>query len=463
MRSLCGLRGEGIAASAHRAASGQLTRYRISGASSTLGDRQMKRQLAAAWSLLFGVALIAVCSGIQGTLLGIRASQEGFGVGAVGFVMAAYYLGFLFGARLVPGWVKHVGHIRVFAALASIGSVVILLHGAFVDPALWFLLRMCTGFCFSGLFMVPENWLNHVSSNAERGRLLSFYMFTLSLGFVGGQFLLNLSPPAGFELFVLASVVLSLAVVPILLSNVSAPPIAYAENLALGQLLKMTPLGSAGIFVQGVAFSAMMWLTAVYGERSGLPVAESALLVGALMLGGLALQLPIGKLSDHQDRRQTLLSLSIFAALACLLAPFAAGLSSIWPLAFLLFLIGGVVLSFYSVSMSHINDHCTREQLLSVSASIIFINGLGGLCGPVLSTQAMKFFGPDGLHWFVAAVYALMGLFTLWRIWLRPPIDIEEQSDAVTLVMQTSQVIVAEAMDETDQGSPLAPDGAPNV
>ena len=349
-------------------------------------------QILPLWSLLFGVALISVCSGMQGTLLGLRASLEDFAVDTIGLIMSAYYVGFLLGAHTVPRWVKQVGHIRVFAALASVASVAVLLHSAVVQPVMWFLLRALTGFCLSGLFMVSESWLNAITGNANRGRLLAAYMFTITLGFTGGQFLLNLASPLGFELFILASVILSIAIVPILLSNISAPVIAYAEHLELGRLIRLAPLGAAGVFVQGVTFSAVMWLTAVFAKQGGYSVAESALLVGILMFGGLALLLPVGWLSDRQERRHTLLLLAALAAGASLFVPLAAHLGNLLLTAALLFLVGGAVLCFYSVSMSFINDHLRNEQILSVSGSIIFINGIGGLSGPILSTQAMKFF-----------------------------------------------------------------------
>lgn len=415
-------------------------------------------QILPLWSLLFGVALISVCSGMQGTLLGLRASLEDFAVDTIGLIMSAYYVGFLLGAHTVPRWVKQVGHIRVFAALASVASVAVLLHSAVVQPLTWFLLRALTGFCLSGLFMVSESWLNAITGNANRGRLLAAYMFTITLGFTGGQFLLNLASPLGFELFILASVILSIAIVPILLSNISAPVIAYAEHLELGRLIRLTPLGAAGVFVQGVTFSAVMWLTAVFAKQSGYSVAESALLVGILMFGGLALLLPVGWLSDRQERRHTLLLLSALAAGASLFVPLATHLDNLLLTAALLFLVGGAVLCFYSVSMSFINDHLRNEQILSVSGSIIFINGIGGLSGPILSTQAMKFFGPDSLYYFVALVYLLMAGYTLHRISVRKPIAVQEQSHDLAVMMQTSQVIVAEAMDEADQGDPLAPE-----
>lgn len=417
-----------------------------------------KPQLLLVWSLLFGVALIAVCSGMQGTLLGLRASLENFGVDTIGLIMSAYYAGFLLGARIVPKWVKQVGHIRVFAALATIASAVILVHSTFVYPLIWFVLRALTGFCLSGLFMVSESWLNTITDNDNRGRLLAAYMFTITLGFIGGQFLLNLASPMGFELFILASVVLSVAIVPMLLSNISAPAMAYAEHLQLYRLIRLSPLGAMGVFVQGLSFSAVMWLTAVFGSLSGFSDTESAYLVGILTFGGLVLLLPVGRLSDLQERRRTLLLLSVMAAGAALFVPLAARLDGLWFLSCLLFLVGGAAMCFYSVSMSHINDHVRGEQILSASGSIIFINGIGGLSGPILSTQVMKLFGPGGLYYFVALVYLFMAAFTLYRMSVRAPITAEEQSHGMAVMMQTSQVIVAEAMDETDQGDPLAPE-----
>ena len=422
-------------------------------------DNQTKQpQLFLVWSLLLGMALISVCGGMQGTLLGVRASLEEFTVNSIGLIMSAYYVGFLLAARVVPGWVRQVGHIRVFAALGSTASVVILLHSAVIDPAMWFLFRTLTGICLSGLFMVSESWLNAITSNDNRGRLLAAHMFTVTLGFIGGQYLITLASPMGFELFILASVVLSISIVPMLLSRISAPSIAYAQHLELRLLIRLTPLGVVGVFVQGVTFGAVIWLTAVFGQKSGFTAAESAMMVGTLMTGGLVLMLPIGRLSDRQDRRRTLLILSGFATCASLLVPFATWSGQLWLLAGLLFLVGGAVMPFYSVSISFINDHVSSDQILSASGSIIFISGVGGLSGPLLGAQAMKFFGPGSLYYFVALVYLLMASYTLYRMSVRAPISAEEQSQGMVVMMQTSQVIVTEAMDETDQGDPLAPE-----
>ena len=425
----------------------------------------MTSRFVLARTLLFGVALIALCGGLQGTLLGIRATLEGFSFDAIGFVMSAYYMGFLLGAWLVPRSLRQVGHIRVFAALASIASVTVLLHSVYVAPTWWFLFRLLTGFCFSGLYLVAESWLNAISANDNRGRLLAAYMFVIALGFIAGQFTVTLWPPGGFQPFILASVVLSIAMIPVLLSAIAAPPIDFTERLQLGRFVRTSPLGTAAVFVQGMAFGALMWLTAVFGRSVGHSATESSILVGMLMAGGLAVLLPIGKLSDLRDRRLMLLGLAAAAATAGALVPLAASRSGIWPLALALFALGGAVQPLYSVSISFVNDHLDSRQILSASGGIILINGVGGMLGPLLGAQTMSLFGPASLYYFVALLNAALAGYTLHRMLVRAPVAAEDQTELTPVVMQTSQVVIANAMDEADTSeSPAAVSGpAPNA
>ena len=413
-------------------------------------------------TLLFGVALIASCGGLQGTLLGIRATLEGFSLDAIGLVMSAYYMGFLLGAWLVPRSVRQVGHIRVFAALASMASVTILLHSVYVAPAWWFLFRLLTGFCFSGLYLVAESWLNAISTNANRGRLLAAYMFTVALGFIAGQLVVNLSPPGGFEPFILASVILSIAMIPVLLSAVAAPPpIEVAERLQMRRFVRTSPLGTIAVFVQGMTFGALMWLTAVFGRSLGHSVTDSSILVGMLMAGGLAVLLPIGKLSDLRDRRLVVLALAAATAAMCLLVPWAAARPGIWLPALALFALGGAVQPLYSVSISFINDHLDSRQILSASGGIILVNGFGGMLGPFLGAQTMSLFGPASLYYFVALLNFALSGYTLYRMRVRAPIAAEDQTELTPVMMQTSQVIVANAMDEADSGDAPVPASGP--
>ena len=402
-------------------------------------------------ALLLGVGLFSVCAGMQGTLLGLRGFLEGYSAATLGLIMSGYYLGFLFGAWSVPRSVRLVGHIRVFAALGSFASITILLHSTLVDPFWWALLRILSGFCFSGLFLVAESWMNSVTPNDERGHALAKYMFTVSVGIIGGQFAVNLWPADGYESFILASLIVSAAIIPLLLSPIAGPRIEVTRRIRLKPFLKASPLGFLTVMIQGMAFGAIMWLTAMFGRELGYSAADSSMLVALLMLGGLLAYVPVGRISDKRDRRYVLLGLSLVTTAACVVVPIIALTEVLWLLGLAIFCVGGALQPLYSVAISFINDDQTSpEQVLSASSMIILVNGVGGMLGPFLSSLSMMYLGPAGLYFFVALLGAVLLTYTLVRMSAKPIVDLEQQSDIAQVSMQTSQVSIANAMDEAD-------------
>ena len=402
-------------------------------------------------ALLLGVGLITACGGMQGTLLGLRGLLEGFSPAVIGVIMSSYYFGFLLGAWAVPRWVRLVGHIRVFAALGSFASVTILLHSTFVEPVWWMLLRALTGFCFSGLYLVAESWMNSVSPNNDRGRSLGIYMFTFSGGFIAGQFAVNLWPPDGFEAFILASVLISAAIIPVLLSPIAGPSITFAKRLSPLLLIRASPLGFSTLFIQGLSFGALLWLTAVLGRELGYSVAVSSFFVAALMLGGLLVLVPIGRISDLRDRRHVLLALALVACLSCALVPLVATTHQPWLAAGVLLFVGAAIQPMYTVAIAFIHDdHTSHEQVLAASGTAILVNGVGGFLGPILGSQAMTWLGPGSLYYFVSVLSLGLFLITMQRLKTRPAAESQQQSDLAQVMMPTSQVSVATAMEETD-------------
>ena len=166
----------------------------------------MNKVLKNSWALFMGMGAIMLAYGFQGSLLGVRAVKEEFSLTATGFMMSGYFVGYFIGAITIPKLISRVGHIRIFAAFASIASLVILLHAVFVSPFVWFLLRVLTGISMVSIYTVAESWLNDRASNKNRGSVLSIYMVILYSSMGIGMFFLNFSNPINFEPFVLISV-----------------------------------------------------------------------------------------------------------------------------------------------------------------------------------------------------------------------------------------------------------------
>jgi MFS family permease len=386
----------------------------------------MRNTTRGAWPLFVALSLLMVGNGLQSSLIGLRANLEGFSTTVIGIVMTGYYVGFLGGATFVPRFVGAVGHIRVYAGLASLGSIALLVYTLFVDPSLWFGMRVVTGFCLAGLYIVAESWLNGVVSNATRGRVLSIYMVIVSGGLAAGQLLLNLADPAGYELFVLASVLVSMAVVPIALAPSNAPVVVPPERkLPFRDVFRVVPLGMSGVAISGLSGGAIFGMGAVWAANSGLGVGRISLLMGLSLIGGVVFQWPLGALSDQVSRRRVLLLATSVAAGAATLI-WMVDASSPLTLAGI-FVFGGFSFPMYSLSVSHANDALPPERMVSASAVLMFSNGTGAVLGPASASLAMAGLGPDGLWIFVLAVHGLFALFIAYRLVVRRSMDVDKR------------------------------------
>lgn len=413
----------------------------------------LKQTLFPIWSLLIGIAILTMASALQSSLIGIRASIEGFNTTATGLIMSAYYLGFIIGSLLVPNWVKNVGHIRVFAAVASLASITILMQSVVVNSWFWMLMRMGTGLCYAGLFIVTESWLNDIATNKTRGRLFSIYIIEIWASQTVSQFLLNLSSPSGYGLFILTSVLISLAVVPLLLVRTPSPTINVPEKLNILGLIKTAPLGVTGVTIAGSTAGAILGLGALYAKSIGMNIAEISIFIGASYVGGMMLQWPIGKLSDRQDRRVTILWVGVVGAMAAFIVPLGNGMDNQVLMIIGMFFVGAFTFPMYSLASSHMNDQLRPEQILSASSGMILLNGIGGMCGPLIAAALMDTLRIDALFWFVSALNMSVAMVALYRIKHQPAMIIEDQGDQIPVALTVSSVATAEMLVDADSSS----------
>ena len=396
------------------------------------------------WALLAGIALLMAGNGLQGSLLGVRAVAEGFSVAVVGVVMSAYFAGFVAGSIATPRLIRRVGHIRVFGALASIASTAVLLHAVAVHPAAWGVLRALTGFCYIGLFIVAESWLNDRATNANRGQLLSVYMIAMTGAMAVGPLLLNLAPATGYGLFILASVLVSLALVPVALTGYSAPPFEQQHRLGLGELARASPLGIAGCLVNGATSGSLIWLAPLYGEEIGMSIEQISILTAAAVMGGTVLVWPVGRLSDRFDRRLVLTATAFLGSAIAALAAFFAAASPLAQIA-VVAVVGGLAMPLYSLAVAHTNDHLQPRQMVAASSGLLLANGLGGMVGPAAAGGLMQAVGAGGFFWFPAAAMLGLGLFALYRMTRRAPVPSARQRDFVQM-SRTSSVFAGIAL-----------------
>ncbi|NND89458.1 MAG: MFS transporter, partial [Granulosicoccus sp.] len=364
----------------------------------------MLHVLKQTWALMLGVLLLMLGNGLQGTLLGVRGSLEQIDSGTMGFIMAGYFVGFLGGSKVTPWLLNLVGHVRVFAALGSLVSAAFIMYAAIIDPIAWWVLRVIVGFCFSGIYVVAESWLNHSASNESRGQALSLYLVVQMAGMILGQLLLNIADPAGYDLFILITVLVSISVAPMLLSSSSNAPLqSAARAMPLKELIRTSPLACFGILLLGGIYAVLYAMSPVYATERGLSIAQTSYFITAIFLGALVFQFPIGWLSDKIDRRLLIIGITAVGAIVAVTGVHLG--EHYMVLMVCAVLLGGTANPLYSLLVAYANDYLAQDQMASAAGGLLFINGVGAMTGPVLVGYAMTHLG---IEWYFITLFILL-------------------------------------------------------
>lgn len=389
--------------------------------------------------LLIAAGILLAGNGIQGTLITLRANSEGFGPVIIGLLGTAYFAGFALSCIITPQLIRSVGHIRVFASLAAIASAGTLALVLAVDPVVWLLIRFTTGFCFSGLFMVMESWLNESSRNEERARVFSIYRL-VDLGAVAGtQFLLPVFGTDGFELFAITAIFFSLSLVPVSLGDRSSPKAPESFRFSLTDVWIISPLACLGVLTLGLTNGAFRFIGPLYASEMGLNTGQIAIFIAADVVGGAVLQYPLGHLSDRYDRRLLVLIATLGAAAAGMfLSTAQPGANT--QIIFGAFLFGAFAIPLYSLSVAHANDRASGDQFVLIAAGLLFIYAIGAGIGPFIASLVIEQFGAPAFFIYTSTVHVLLVFASLVRMAKRPRVS-RASRRRIEILLRTSPMI----------------------
>jgi len=412
----------------------------------------MIRALASVAALLLGVAILLTGQGLQGVLLPVRATLESFSTVAIGVIGATYFLGFTAGCWMGPDLIRRAGHVRVFAAMTALASAAPLLHGLWINLWSWGLLRVISGFCFAVLYVVIESWLNERATNENRGQIFSAYILINMTVLAVGQQILLLDDPEKLDLFALASVLVSLAAVPVLMSRAASPHAGEdSPGVDFLALYAISPAGMLGSLTSGLTNGAFWALAAVFAAAQSGDVSLSAWFMTAVVLGGAAGQFPLGWLSDRIDRRYVLASISVAAGVVGLLVQLIMpGLGKL-PLLVAGFTWGALAFPVYSISAAHANDRATPETYIMMSSGLLLMYGLGAVIGPIAASAFMAWLSERALFLFAALAHLSLATYVVLRSLRRDPVKPSEHtdfSDALASVVTASTIYEEEELSQ---------------
>ncbi|AHC99706.1 MFS transporter [Leisingera methylohalidivorans] len=372
----------------------------------------MKRALIDNWALFLGMLLLMVGNGLLVTLLTIRGSTLGFTDLEISVMQSCYPLGALAGTMLTPLLIEKVGHIRVFSALASMVSVAAIAHLLTSDPVSWAAMRLLAGFCFPGLYVITESWLNAKSENRIRAQVLSVYFIIQTAGPALGTAMVGLPDPSGNLLFGVTSILLSVAIVPLLLSNIRAPDYSAPDRMPVTRLYIVSPMTVLGIVIMGAGVVAWYISLPLYALQNGFSEAQaSGALVIALIAAAL-MQYPVGWLSDRTDRRYVVIALSGISALVALWMAVDTAPSRI-VVGFSV--IAATTLPIYSILAAHANDQLQPGQVVPASGTMAFLLQLGQFFGILIGPNMISLADGRGLQYLLIGVGVTVALIAIAR------------------------------------------------
>lgn len=417
----------------------------------------MRSVLVPIISLLMSTFFMMVGAGLSGIVLPLRGSLEGWPIYLIGLLGTGYALAFTLGCLIAPRVVRRAGHVRAFASLAALLAIAALLHGLVVHPAFWIFVRGITGFALAGAFMVIESWLNERVTNETRGLVFSMYMIVAMGATMAGQLLIPLTDPALTTPFMLCAIMFAAAVIPTAMSRQEHPKPLTEARLDLGAVFNTSPVAAIGVFMGGIMQGAWANMAPVFGSEIGFSTTQIATLVVIAVAGGIAFQYPLGRMSDHVDRRLVIAGTGLTC---CGISLFVATLaSSHAPTLFsLVFLLGGLIYPVYSLAVAHANDHVTGGSFVKIAGSLLIVYGVGTMFGPLLAAGLMEWYGPHGIFFATGGASALLAAYALLQIFRRSPLPAEVQNEFATMPLAPTQTPTTLVLDPrvggADAGNP---------
>lgn len=408
----------------------------------------LSRVALSAWPLLASILLLMIGSGLQGSLLGVRADLAGFDANVTGLVLGLYYLGYVAGSTWVPGLIRSVGHIRVFSSLASLASAAVVIHGVWVSPVPWIALRFLTGVCIAGLFVVSESWLNEVANSRTRGTLLAIYNTVVTVGLAIGSLLLNVASATGILLFVIGSVLLSVAAVPVALAPHEAPIPEATSPISFRAVFAAAPLGVVGAVMAGVGAGASLGFGAVYATRAGFGVSGASQFVAAVLIGAIAGQIPLGNWSDRTDRRIVMGAAAGLIVTGGLIGMSATAAQSFTGALVAAAFLGAGSFSLYGLSFAHVADYVDPMTMIAVGARLMTVNGLGAAAGPLLASVSIALVGPGGYFEFLAVTAAAFCIFVIVRMLRRAAAVADRRAHYVSVAAGATFAVLDDVVSE---------------
>ncbi len=387
----------------------------------------MWQQVKSISVLFIGAAFIFSAHGLFTTLIPLYLETRGGSAEIAGFMMSAYYGGFIVGSLHAHRVIRNVGHIRAYAAFAATLVICILLIPLVYGPMFWLSIRFCNGIMMAGLLVTIESWINHAAHDNNRGKVLALYMMTLYISLGGAQFLFHFVTEHMLILFSFIAALICCSIVPMSLTKSSQPPPAKPTLLRIATLFRISPIGIVCSISSGTILGTFYGLGPIFALKMNYTTADIGSFMGIVIISGMFAQWPIGKLSDKYDRRMIIFGVALLLMLSSL-GVIVSSIANVTPSLLALFAFGAFATSLAPLSVTHTQTFLTQEQRVAGMSSLLLTFGIGAIIGPLVASVGITVFGPHFLFLFTTYVASLLALFVLFRLTFARTTHADEQA-----------------------------------
>ena len=352
------------------------------------------------------------------TMIALIIAESGGGQSDVALIAACYSLGFLVGCFLLTNQIARVGLVRAFAAASAVVTITIIALDLTYGVWLWALLRFTMGAAMAALLAIADTWINDKTPNEQRGSVIAVYGTLMSAASLVGQivFLIFDADADGFAL--MFAIATNIAVVLVAMTASAAPAMETRPAKFQFNFVVTSKTATVCAFNAGFMTAAVVAVVPFYQTSQGVGENLVAITMISLFLGRLLFMWPAGWLSDRLDRRTVLIGLSAIVTCIALLIWFLAGLEghmirgdggALKQILGLLIMVlfGGALYPINSVASSLAFDRAAGKQLVDVSTTILAVNSLGAITGPLVVSVLSGIVGLPALFMAIAMAAAV--------------------------------------------------------
>jgi len=391
-----------------------------------LQDKRLTSPPFAVTSIIVSMGLVALGNGLLFAYIPLRLAAEGFAPWVAGTILTAMAGGGLFGCLVTGRLVQRIGHARTFASLAAGMVLSVLMIAVDTEPFLWILSRLAYGFAVSGLFIVSQSWLNDASENRWRGRVIAIFYMTYVVAIGSGSFLLRFISIETLTGPLVSVFFTTLAILPVSLTRLRTPSPPESVAVAIRTVWRISPVGLAGLLAVGGLTMLVQGFAPIYAAAENYSKDDVALLMFCMQFGMIAVQYPLGALSDRIDRRYVLILAAAIVILGATTATQLSGMPLIW-LILVFALWSGATETIFAVANAHANDRAEPQYYVALASTLLVAWSISGFLLPGIATLLTQVLGTRSFMFVAIAVALFYAGFVIYRLRLREAVPDTDQ------------------------------------